>query len=224
MTNEEFTPAAEGGLPTDRRPLGYWLRVVDRLIAREFATAFEGEDVSRRDWMLLNLLSGDIDAPGLAARLRRGGKRLRRLEERGWVTRIDDGWQLTDEGRTAQERLAEIVQGVRAKVSSAVTPEDWATLTTSLEAIARALGWDESERMPRAGGFGRGSRGLGFGPRHGRFGHGFGPAHGCGHDHDHGHGHGHDHDHGPVDRASQRAYERGFDAGFARGRDSASAA
>src|SRR5690606_17961186 len=147
MTNEDFTPAAEGG--HSRLPLGYWLRAVDRLITREFAEALAGEDISRRDWMLLNVLSGEVDAPGLAARLERRGKRLRRLEERGWVTRTDDGWQLTDEGRAAKDRLAEIVEGVRAKVSGAVSPDDWATLTASLEAIARELGWNEQMRMPR---------------------------------------------------------------------------
>ncbi|HET8927672.1 MAG TPA: hypothetical protein VFN24_07555, partial [Microbacterium sp.] len=186
MTNEEFTGAAEGGLPDDRRPLGYWLRVVDRLITREFAAALEAEDVSRRDWMLLNLLSGDVEAPAFAAaRLERRDKHLRRLKERGWVARGDDGWELTDEGRAAKERLAEIVQSVREKVSGAVSPEDWERLGASLEAIARELGWDESQGMPRGRGFGRGfgrGRGHGFGPGR-RFGsgRGFGPGFGHGH-------------------------------------------
>ena len=244
MNDEHFTPPAERGLPADRRPLGHWLRVVDRLITREFATALEAEGVSRRDWMLLNVVSGD--APELLARMERGGKRLRRLEDRGWIVRADGRWQLTDEGRAAKDRLSEIVDGVRAKVSGAVSPEDWARLTASLEAIARELGWKESDGMPRSPrrfgrrrgrgrGFGRGFRhghrfgperfGPGFGYRHGhRDGHGFDADDHCGHGghgpggHGH-HGHGHSHRH-----AAQEAYERGFDAGFTRGRDEASAA
>ncbi len=191
------------------RPFGYWLRSVGTLLDREFAVAFENEDASRGDWMLLNAVSGD--KPGRADRLARKGKRLRTLEDRGWIVRVDDGWELTDDGRAAKERLGVIVEGIRARVSGAVSPDDFATTMDSLEAIARELGWEEGMRMPRRG-FGR------------RFGHGFG--------HGHGHGFGHrefghhafdrhgcqDHARGGHRRA-ERAYERGFDAGFTRGRD-----
>ena len=84
------------------RPLGYWLRAVDGLLTRAFAEALDTEGVSRRDWMLLNVVSGDIEAPGLAERLARKGKRLRSLEDRGWVLEKGDGtWELTDLGRAA---------------------------------------------------------------------------------------------------------------------------
>ena len=158
----------DAGTPTDRRPLGYWLRLVDGLIAREFASTLENEGVGRRDWMLLNVVSGAVDAPGLAERLaRRGGKHLRRLEDRDWIAQAGDGtWTLTDEGRAAQERLSGLVDGIREKVAGAVSPEDFATMTASLEAIARELGWDETTPWPGRG-FGpggRGFRGRGFGP------------------------------------------------------------
>ncbi len=218
----------------NNRPIGYWLRAVDRLITREFATALETEGVTRREWMILNVLDGSIDAPEVAARIERGGKRLRHLAEHGWIAESDGSWTLTDDGRAAKARLAEAVGAVRAKVAGAVAPEDFATTLASLEAIARELGWDENERMPRGRGFGRrgfgprgfGHRGFGpglrpgFGPddressadEHGEHPHG-GHAHGrpdCGQ----GHRRGRHHDH----RHAERAYERGFDAGFARGR------
>ncbi|MET0812401.1 MAG: hypothetical protein ABWY03_05050 [Microbacterium sp.] len=229
------------------RPLGFWLRAVDGLLTREFFAGFEGEGVTRRDWMLLNVLSGDVEIPGLAERIARKGKRLRGLAERGWVEENGDGtWVLTDEGRAAKERLAGIVDGLRDRVAGAVSPEDYATMTASLEAIARELGWDETDGGPRGGfgprfGFGRGrGRGFAFGPGlrpgfgpgadgHGRGCHGDAPAH----LHDHSphahkghrrgrpHGH-HDHD-GRGERRTERAYERGFDAGFARGRSGSDA-
>lgn len=174
-SDDEGAPGAStrAGTPTDR-PLGYWLRLVDALITREFASTLETEGVGRRDWMLLNVLSGTIDAPGFAERLARRGKHLRRLEERGWVAQAGDGsWTLTDDGRAAQERLSGLVAGIREKVADAVTPEQFATLTASLEAIARELGWDEKDAWP-AGGF----RGRGFGPGFGGFGGGFGPRFG----------------------------------------------
>lgn len=200
------------------RPFGYWLRAVDGLIAREFAAAFEAEGVTRRDWRILSLLSGDVVAPELTARLERhGGKKLRGLIERGWVAQNDGIWTLTDEGRAAHARLGDVVAGIRAKVAGAVSDDDFATTQASLEMIARELGWNPDERMPRAfdrPGFGPGWRGFGrpgFGPGAG-FGHGFrpgfGPAFGAGHGH--GHAGASEHGYGP-------AYERGFDAGFSRG-------
>ena len=264
-----------GSGPTDRRPLGYWLRVVDGLLTHEFAVALEAEGLTRRDWMLLNVLSGDVDAPGLNERLARKGKRLRSLEDRGWAEQRGDGtWVLTDLGRSEKERIGEIVDGIRSRVVDAVGDEAFATTMASLEAIARELGWDESDagrrgfpHGPGFGGFGRPRPfrpeiRFGWGPnRHhgfepGRPGHpgrpgtwdeaphdayddgcrGHGPSHHAhahhgehhgrphhGHRGGHGHGgHGHGHGHGGHGRA-QDAYERGFDAGFTRGRESGAA-
>lgn len=223
-----------------RRPLGYWLRAVDRLIAREFAQAFADEGVSRRDWRILTVLTGDVDAPELLERLQ--GKKLRRLVDRGWITETEGAWTVTDEGRAAKERLGDIVAGIRARVSGSVSDDDFVTTVASLEAIARELGWTEETATRGFGrGFGRGRRGRGFGPG---FRTGFSPDEGfgpddrfagrppfgprgfgrgdCGDDvrpHHRGYGHsGHGHP-GHGHRAAQRAYERGFDAGFTRGRD-----
>lgn len=237
--NDTPEPSDSTDRPTER-PLGFWLRAVDALLDREFARAFEGEGIDRRDWMLLNALSGDVRTPGLAERLARGGKRVRRFAARGWAAQDDTGaWTLTAEGRATQERLGASVAGIRERVAGAVSPDDFATTMASLEAIARELGWDET--APQR--FGR----RGFGPRPQRpdfrsgFGpnlhHGFGPRHGFdprGRDaftdgehrrHDRGHHapghHGHggcdhhsDHDHHDRHRAVEDSYARGFDAGF----------
>lgn len=223
--------------PTHQRPLGFWLRTVDALLDRAFAEALSDEDVSRRDWMLLNAVDGAADAPGLAERLARRSGRVRRLVERGWITQADDGWALTDEGRAARDRLQALVDGIRERVSGAVSPEDFATTMASLEAIARELGWDESRPIGFGGGrpWGRGF-GRGFGPRHGFGPHGHRPhpGHGFG---THGHpahlGHGFtdercaehsspDRGRGRRGRGADAAFERGFTAGFAQGRGAAS--
>lgn len=253
------------------RPFGYWLKAVDRLMAAEFAAAFDGEGITRRDWRLLNVVDGtaDHDRP-------LNPHKLHRLIDRGWVTAVGEGWTLTDDGRAAKERLGVLVDGIRAKVVDAVPTEDLDTTLASLEAIARAFGWEEGTPLPRTHrdprghrhrrghgrhhfgprgfgehGFGHGfgehgldrhgldgrddherGRGHGHGFGHGRFGHGYDPRsfgregfdprerHGhaapegpCGHGHRHGHGR-------PGERRARHAFERGFDAGFQRGRDS----
>jgi hypothetical protein len=260
---------------TTSHPFGFWITAVDRLMAAEFASAFEGEQASRRDWRLLDIVDGT--AP---ARRPLNAHKLHDLVDRGWVVADGDGWTLTDDGREAKERLGGIVENIRATVTDAVSPEDLATTIASLEQIARAFGWDEGSPLPRGRGrrhgfgprgFGRGfgrlgsgpergfgpdfAPGRGFGRGHGRpfggghghghgpeFGRGFGPGHEHGADaehgsdaafggHDCGHHHGHGEDHGRGDRGhdlhgahraarvAQHAYERGFDAGFSRGRD-----
>ena len=106
---------AEGRGP-DRRPLGYWLRVVDARLTREFRTVFEADGLDRRDWMLLNAIAGTVDRGPVAARLERGGRRLRALVDRGWVDGSPGSWTLTDEGRMAFERLTAKVADFRARV------------------------------------------------------------------------------------------------------------
>jgi hypothetical protein len=143
-TPENITP------PTPRfRPLGAWLRTVDDLIRREFATAFESEGITRRDWRILNVLDGDAPAPGTTERLPHAGKRMRALAERGWVVVDTHGaWSLTAEGRAAKARLSEAVGGIRSRIAGAVSPEDFATTMASLQAIARELGGDGESPMP----------------------------------------------------------------------------
>lgn len=225
------------------RPFGYWLKAVDRLMAAEFAAAFESFGVTRREWRMLNRIDGTVadDAHPLPVH------KLHRLIELGWVTDADGPWTLTDEGREAKERLGAIVDGIRAKVADAVPAEDLATTMATLEQLARAFGWDESTPLPRRAhgprGFGRGHgrhghRPHGFGPR--GFGHdghhfdehGYGERGECRHEHasahagergHHGdprdHGHPHGHPRARFARFAQGAYERGFEAGFTRGRD-----
>jgi len=221
----------------DSRPLGFWLKAVDRLMAAEFAAAFEPFGITRREWRLLNRIDGTV--PGGPGPIR--VHKLARLIELGWVTDADDTWALTEEGREAKERLGGIVEGIRAKAHDAVPAEDLATTIATLEQLARAYGWDENTPLPRGRGHHPGhGRGHGFGPHgadrhpfdrhefgpHGADRHGFADRH-CRHgehpfaagaDRSHRpHGHGHPRAH--IARFAQGAYECGFEAGFTRGRD-----
>ncbi len=188
--------------PADR-PLGFWLRTVDALIAREFDHVFADEGLTRRDWMLLSALSGTAPVPpAVSEKIARGGKRMRVLAERGWAIESDGEWTLTDDGREAAARLGERVAEIRSRTAGAVTPEEYATTVASLEAIAREYGWTEDMRMPRGRGFGFG-RGRGFAPGREFW------MRGLGHRGHGGHGHGHDHDHdhgGPAEHQGERGH------------------
>lgn len=228
-------------IPDTFRPFGPWLKATDRLLSAELDAALESADVSRRDARLLSAVDGT--AP---ARRPLNVRTLRRLIARGWVAPDGDGWMLTDEGRTTKDRLDALVDGIRTRVSGAVSAEDMATTLAALERIARALGWDEKTPPPRGRrrhrSHAHGPRHRGHGPRHAqRFddghesGRGFGPGHGRGfghgvhgidphprHDVDGGHNeclHGHPHGRHRGTRMARHAFAHGFEAGFARGRD-----
>jgi hypothetical protein len=249
--DDEREPEASAPISGDRprpagRPLGFWLKLVDRRLSDEMAELFADEGLSRRDWRALNLLAGSASDEQLAARLEARPQLLHRLAEHGWIEPAGSEPHrpgLNDAGHEARERLQSRVDELRSRVAGAVSDEDFATTLRTLEAIARELGWEEGQRMPR-GGFGPGrrfGRGPGFGPGIGHgfgpgFGHGFGPGFGPsarhgrgdheGHEAAHGGHHAHHGHHGHhggrrrrgEGRSAERAFERGFEAGFARGR------
>lgn len=162
--NTNTTPAPDAQPAADRSP-GYWLKMSDALISREYAARFAAEGVTRRDLRILSALAGATELPErLRERLERGGKRVWALAERGWIEQGEAGWKLTPAGEEARERLAGIVQETRDRITGSVSAEDLATTTATLEAIAREFGWTEDTRFPRPA-----RRGF-DGPR-GHFGH-----------------------------------------------------
>jgi DNA-binding MarR family transcriptional regulator len=134
------------------RPIGYWLKLVDRLIDEQFASTLEEHGVTRRQWQLLNVLSREpatveqLDAavaPFLSADDgESSAEHLTELIESAWVSATHDGYELTDRGRTAFERLAEVVATQRTIVADGVTPEQYEQTVAVLERMARNLGWD----------------------------------------------------------------------------------
>jgi hypothetical protein len=159
MHSEPHPAGDAGDLPQAARPLGFWLKTVDRLIATEFAAAFDDLDVTRREWRLLNLIAGDVRDERLTAELEARPHLVEPLVERGWVAGGPGDRRLTDDGRAALDSLGERVAGIRSRVAGAVPAEDYATTMTTLEAIARELGWNDGETRPGRRGGPRGDRG-----------------------------------------------------------------
>lgn len=138
---------------TSPRPIGFWLKLVDRLIDEQFATTLEEHGVTRRQWQLLNVLSSgpstveQLDA-AIAPFLRADDhetsvEHLTELIDSAWVDATPSGYELTDRGLGAFERLQEVVSTQRTLATEGVTAEQYEQTLVVLERVARNLGWTD---------------------------------------------------------------------------------
>ena len=132
--------------PTDRRPIGFWLTLVDRLIEARLERTLDS--LTRRHWQVLNVVQqGPINRAGIDARIRpfigaegTTAREVADLEARGWVADAK-GLVLTDKGAREFQRLLALVSADRQTLMNGIAPEAYATTVATLEAMARNLGW-----------------------------------------------------------------------------------
>ena len=139
------------------RPIGFWLKLVDRMIDEQFASTLEEHGVTRRQWQLLNVLAQEpstveqLDAavaPFLVAATD-GGERessvehLTELIDSAWVDATPTGYELTERGRIALDKLSEVVAAQRTLATEGVSPEEYEQTVAVLERVARNLGWND---------------------------------------------------------------------------------
>ncbi|MCD2499595.1 hypothetical protein [Microbacterium nymphoidis] len=86
---------------------------------------------------------------GPHARARLGGFRLRHLLMRGWVTLADGYPTITVEGARALARIDDRLTESRARIESALTPEQLTAVTDGLSAIVEELGGTDRLREVR---------------------------------------------------------------------------
>ena len=140
------------------RPIGFWLKLLDRLIDESFDATLDEHGVTRRQWQLLNVLQrgatsqAELDA-AVAPFLGGDGETttaadIDELVDSDWVASSAAGFVLTQRGEQSFERLAEVVAGIRASVSEGVGDADYETTTRSLERMARNLGWQADTDGP----------------------------------------------------------------------------
>ena len=133
----------------DRKPIGYWLKELDRLIETTLDRALAEEGVTRRDWQVLNALQPDptpradvieslrpfwgVDASDPDAV-------LDGLIARGWALRDpSDRYTLSPEGDAARAALLEKVKALRAAIADGITPEQYNTTIDTLGRMAQNL-------------------------------------------------------------------------------------
>ncbi len=138
------------------RPIGFWLKLVDRMIDEQFASTLEEHGVTRRQWQLLNVLSREsatveqLDAavaPFLSAQsgddpAESSMPHLSELVESAWVLNSSGTYELTERGNLAFERLAQVVATQRTVMTEGISPDEYEATTSALERMARNLGWD----------------------------------------------------------------------------------
>jgi DNA-binding MarR family transcriptional regulator len=127
------------------RPMGYWIKEIDRRIEAAFGRLLADEGLTRRHWQVLTTLAREetvrteLDAAlaPFAATVR---PELDDLIGRGWVAERPAGTVgLTAAGRLAHDRVAERVRSLRAHVTEGLTEQDYLTLLTLLERVAGNL-------------------------------------------------------------------------------------
>ncbi len=140
-------------IPTDRRPIGFWLKLVDRLIDARLEASLG--DLTRRQWQVLNAVQqGPVSQSEIDARVRPflvGDQTTVRetadLRDRGWIAGTDM-LALTDLGTQEFTRLLAVVSADRQRLMDGITGAEYAATVAILEKMARNMGWTPPDRKP----------------------------------------------------------------------------
>jgi DNA-binding MarR family transcriptional regulator len=137
-----------GRLPGAGRPIGYWLKHLDRLIEDTFSRTLAGEGLTRRHWQVLNTLRTARPAAELTQALEPflrddpagQAPTVDDLIRRSWASRDQDGQLcLTPGGRTAHQAIKQRVQQARGLVLRGVSPDEYASVIGTLARMAANL-------------------------------------------------------------------------------------
>ncbi len=135
---------------TTFRPIGYWVKTLDRLIESELDAALAGHGLTRRGWQIMNLLrrgahsreelvtelasfdGGGGDVEGALETLVGSGL----VEARGETTLA-----LTADGRSRLDEAGSTVGATRSRIAEGLTQDDYDTTVRTLATMCRNLGW-----------------------------------------------------------------------------------
>lgn len=132
---------------TRPRPLGLWLRRVDALLTQRIDEVQAAHGLRRGDWQVLHALHDA--SPGRGEAL---GKQLesvlsapeldavlQHLVHRNWATASGAGVTLTAEGRQQHAALVISQKQVRQRAMRGISTDDYRSVITVLERMARNL-------------------------------------------------------------------------------------
>ncbi|MFF3066267.1 hypothetical protein ACFVQ3_17145 [Oerskovia sp. NPDC057915] len=145
------------GAAPGERPVGYWLKLVDRLIDQSLDDVFLRTGLTRRHWQVLNMIrDGVSDATtvdsvlspfaavggaGAAGQAAGVSAEISDLQTRGWIAQGGTGWEVTVAGQHAYHDLLDAVSITRERLAEGITREQYDRTIATLEQMARNLGW-----------------------------------------------------------------------------------
>jgi hypothetical protein len=138
------------------RPIGYWLKHLDRLIEAAAERTFAGHKLTRRHWQIMNVLrESPQQEAGLTQAIRPfwgpGAITLDQvtseLTRRAWLTQDDTGrYALTPAGQAGHAAIEQKVHGIRSTLLTGLTEQDYRRTVRVLQRMAgnleRATGQD----------------------------------------------------------------------------------
>ena len=133
----------------ERRPIGYWLKHLDRLIDQAFERALDADGLTRRQWQVLNALAaGPTTIAALTAALQpfvQGESMTTEVIiidflDRGWVRNVPDGGvEISERGRAAHEAAMQRVAETRQALRCGITDDEYVTVIRILQRMASNL-------------------------------------------------------------------------------------
>ena len=143
-----------------QEPIGYWVKHTDELITARSDQALSSEGFTRTWWQTLHLIysAGTTSRDNVFATMRtfitasQLDEILGAFVQHGWLSERSTGGestlQLTEAGRQTHERVLARQREVRLRVMQGVSGEEYASVISILQRIARNLegSGDESRR------------------------------------------------------------------------------
>ena len=133
----------------DQRPIGWWLKHLDRLIDGAFDEAFAESGLSRRQWQILNLAVHEPPTRGeltdaLAPFWERADaeldEQLMTLRDRGLVQLGPGGrWSATAAGKAAHTEASDRVGAIRGRMADGISADEYRTTIDVLARMATNL-------------------------------------------------------------------------------------
>jgi hypothetical protein len=134
--------------PEDK-PIGYWLKHLDRLIEDRFDVTLRAEGLARRHWQLLNTLrAGPAGRADLTESLRpfwterdlTVDEVVAELVGRGWIAAADeDRWALTPDGVAGHADVAARVHATRRAITDGISADEYVRTVGTLRRMAENL-------------------------------------------------------------------------------------
>ena len=128
------------------KPIGYWLKTLDRLIDENFDRALAAEGVQRRHWQILTIVNTSAAtnaeiAAALGPFWTQGAitldEALADMTRRGWITGQEPR-HLTEGGEAALDAIRERTN-LREKIMAGLTAEQYTQTVAVLEQMAANL-------------------------------------------------------------------------------------